>query len=95
MVNLTITNVANYPFTSIVLEGISPGVDGLAGSTPFTYNGASISGSTPLPIGSSSSGSYTFISGARISTDYTVTVTVVMTNGQAITEKSSITSEGQ
>lgn len=94
LVNLTINNEANYPFTSISLTETSPTVAGIASSSPFTYNGVAISISNPLQIGSYSSGVYDFNSGGNIGTTYTIFVTVTMTNGQVITEKTNLVAIG-
>ena len=88
-VNLTVDNLANYPFMNIDITGTTPSLNGLASSAPFTYNGTAISTANPLQIGSSSSGSFTFTSGGSTGTTYTIIVTATMTNGQTVTEEAS------
>ncbi len=94
VLNLSIENVANYPFTNIGVAGITPSLGGLVSDAPFTNNGTAISASNPLQIASYSSGSYRFSSGGSNGTTYTITVTATMTNGQIITEKTRVVAEG-
>ena len=93
ILNMSMHNVANYPFANIAFVSISPSLAGLVSDMPFSYNGTAVSASNPLPVGSSSSGSYRFSSGALNGTTYTITATATMTNGQVITEKAAIVSD--
>jgi hypothetical protein len=92
-VSVTVQNLADGPFVSIGITGASPSLDGLVSSIPFTYNGTAISRSNPLPVGSSSSGSFTFTSGGSIGTNYTITLTATVTNGQTAPVQASFVAQ--
>jgi len=94
MLNLTIHNVANNPFASIAVVSISPSLADLVSYAPFSYNGMVVSASNPLPVGSSSNGSYRFSSGGLNGTTYTIAAAVTTTDGQVITEKVAIVASG-
>jgi hypothetical protein len=92
-VSVTVQNLAYAPFVSIGITGASPSLHGLVSSAPFTYNGTAISSSNPLPVGSSSSGSFTFTSGGSIGANYTIIVTSTATNGNAIPVQASFVAQ--
>jgi hypothetical protein len=84
--NLTVIvhNAAYDPFVKVTMSGISPTLPGLTMQSPFTYNGSEISASNPLTIGEESQASYSFTSDVVAGVNYTVTVSVTLTNGQVI-----------
>ncbi len=93
IMNITVFNAANYPFTNITVLSAAPGLAGFAEFTPFTSGGRVVSVSNQLEIGLYSSGFYSFTSGGALSTTYTITVQATMSNGQTITEKTNIVSD--
>lgn len=93
MMNITVCNRANFPFTNVTVIGITPFVGGLAVFTPFTTGGRVVSASNQLEIGMYSSGYYQFASGGTSATPYSVTVRATMSNGQTITETTKIVSD--
>lgn len=93
MMNITVYNYANFPFTNVTVLSVTPFVGGLAVFTPFTTEGRVVSASNQLEIGMYSSGYYQFTSGGSSSTPYSVTVRATMSNGQTITETTKIVSD--
>jgi hypothetical protein len=84
--NLTVTvhNAAYDPFVKVTVSGISPTLSGLTMQSAFIYNGSEISASNPLTIGEESQASYSFTSDVATGVNYTVTVSVTLTDGQVI-----------
>src|SRR5271166_2230630 len=87
MMNITVSNLANFPLTDIRVLDAGPGITGLVPFTPFTFDGVAVSDSNQLAIGQLSNGFYQFTAGGSSGTSYTVTVQVTMANGQTVTEK--------
>jgi len=83
ILNITVINNSDYPFTSIVITQVSPSLPGIVGATPFTYNGALVSSSNPLPNSAgSAAGSQAFASGGNLAATYNVTLSITLPNGQ-------------
>ena len=93
MLNVTVSNLANYPMSNITFVDAGPGLVGLAVFTPFTYHGMVVSDTNQLAIGDRSTGYFQFTSGGSAATTYTVTVRATLANGQVVTEKTNIVSD--
>jgi hypothetical protein len=92
--SLTIKNDENNPVSSIAISEATPSLSGLTSPT-FDYNGAPVNNSNVFPIGASASGQFTFTSGGVNVTQYKITVTVTLTNGQVDTGYATITAESK
>ncbi len=94
MIIIKVTDNANYAFTNITLTDVNPGLAGLAAFAPFTSNNRMLSSTNALGIGENTTGYYSFSSGGSSRTPYTVTLEATLTDGQIITEKGTIVSDG-
>ena len=94
MMNITVTNVANYPFSDVSVVSATPGIAGLSRFSPFTNEGRQIGVNNELPIGDRSCGYYAFVSGGYSQTPYTITVRATLSDGQVVTEQAIIVSDG-
>ena len=94
MIIIKVTDSANYAFTNITLTDVNPGLAGLAVFAPFTSNARLLGPTNVLGIGENTTGEYSFISGGSSRTLYTVTLAATLTDGQIITEKGTIVSDG-
>lgn len=90
VLNLTVGNAANYNFVRIELSDISPLIPGAIDNVTFSYNGEVVSPSNQLSIGDSASGVYFFNSGVDIGMTYSVTLTVMLSDGHILTGNASI-----
>lgn len=91
VLNLTVSNGANYPFTRIDVSSTNPSMAGAAHNIIFSYNGMAVSQSNPLAIGDSAIGMHDFGSGLSSGASYFIVVTITLSNGQLISANTTIT----
>jgi hypothetical protein len=97
ILNISVTNNSDYPFTSIVVSQVSPSLPGIVDSVPFTYDGTPVSSSNPLPVGyTPAMGSQAFASGGVAGAKYNITLSITLPDGKvfqdAILQLSAFTS---